>query len=629
MSTRIRIMLLLLLTLLTVFVFSSCNNNQKENADIQTTLTVEGTADAVSGTRTIVMTLPHSIVSPGSEASANLDKVVDKYLPSCLKRVRDETDGKIRYTFTLSFDSLRDYIEDVSELLGEPAIIVISHPESVMTQGWKIEESFESKDLIMGWLQEGAKSEGFSGLDFSTQETSTSLSLGGESYTTEPRILHNSLKGNPIQNIRIETVKSSKSGNKEKISFERTVYFTIAQSTYDADPKDIENYFKDRTRKAKVSSWSLRDEDKSYVFTAKYTNFDASQLRSNTSELLNSDYGELVYQTEDEGSTVLAEQNSFMEYLDFSHYINSEGGSVPVEYIYQVTDPTDLSDCQVYENGEWKTASADHRTSDYQYTKKCAVRYNTPTLKVRINDGIQYKASAIEIEAVPQDNDELQKTITFRFDSNGESLDQAAAEHARLFIDRQGYGARSLTENGKSFCTFTTSGPAETLNEIFAKILSGKNTMRMSSEGQFLSLRTMKHYSERMDLSALLVGENSEVKVLYQLKSRDGDIIKSFRFRSGDENEEADVKSTNAPILNLRGGDITIEYDVTTPNISDIIFCSVISAILVMIAIAAILLLRKKPLPRTALGSGHTGQNLPGGKNKMIVSSQKKSITKK
>ena len=133
---------------LSVLLFSSCRSEQKEEVDITTSISLN---HSFSGTRTIVMTFPNSIIAPGSETETNLDRVVEKYCPDSMTYAKNKVDDKISYSFSLKFEDKRDYVQKTTELRGSQTIVSFSNPTSVMTNGWKLEENFESSELL-GWI---------------------------------------------------------------------------------------------------------------------------------------------------------------------------------------------------------------------------------------------------------------------------------------------------------------------------------------------------------------------------------------------------------------------------------------------------------------------------------------------
>ena len=371
------------------------------------------------------------------------------------------------------------------------------------------------------------------------------------------------------------------------------------------------------TDKAAISAQWLLNTNSSYDYTVKFNDVTLQELSGYTNKLLNTVYGDIEYTDKGTGSTVLAQQNSYSEILDFSNYIGNNSTNVPIEYTYSVSGTTELSECQLYENGEWHIAS--DFLEDNQYSKVSSFRYNGSQMKLRINDGKQYTATSIELESVPLEDDKLQKTVTFKYDRTKGG--DEAANYAKAYIDSLGYGAVLSVINDECICTYTTSGSPETLNDIFTQILGGKNTAKYASEAQFMTLRTMKHYRDHLDLSALLLGTNAETPVYYRVAANNGNLIKEFSYSSSENTAQSDLSTIRDgyALLQLKGTDIDVAFNITSPNISDIIFCSVISGILVLIAVAAIFILRSRQLAAPSLGSGSSHASLGGGHSDLAV----------
>lgn len=623
MSKKISAIILAAVMLLAVLSITACRSQTEEKVDIKTSLTVD---DSFVGKRTMVMTFPQSVIKTGSESETNLEKVVQKYCPNALTPSKGYSGGDIQYSFELSFESKQEYIEKTSRILGAQSLVSFSHPNTIMTQGWKLEENFSSEKLLTDWIAQGAKSEGFSGLDFKVQEDKASVSLNDDTQSSDPVISVNCLDGYPLQRIRIETVKKKGSYDDTKIYYDRTIIFTIAQSTFDSDSENIRKYFTENTPPASSAEWPISNN--SYNYTVRFKNLDQSQMRSYTQKLLHTEYGEVDYMDKSVGSTILAEQNAYNEELDFSNYIGNNSTNVPVEYLYSVSGTTELSECQLYEDGVWKIAG--DFLEENQYGKMSAIKYGGSYMKLRINDGKQYKAASVEIETVPLEDDNLRKTVTLKYD-RGAGGDEAS-EYAKSYMEHLGFGAVQSVINNECMCTYTASGTPEALNETFTKIFSGKNTTKFSSEGQFMTLRTMKHYKDHLDLSSVMIGKNAETPVFYKIAAQSGDIVKSFSFRSGEVNEHADLSKTEdgAVSMQLSGTEIDVEFSVTSPNMSDIIFFSIISGIFVIIAIVLIFIVKNKPLPVTAIGGGSSSHGLPGSKSGLTtVKKQKTTIKKK
>lgn len=636
MSKKIRFALLISFIIIAVFSLSSCSKKEKETVDLQTTLSVQGKNDTISGTRTMVLTFPESVISPGSEADTNLAKVIQKYKPDSMNYSRTTVDGKIQYTLEIPFKSNLVYYENTAAAMGEHTPSSISHPDTVMTKGWRIKEDFQSIDLIQTWLQEGIKKEDFSGLDFEIKESKTYVSLDNKTEETSPVIQYNKLYGNPIEKIRIETIKTSADSDRTSTHLTRKFVFTITKSTYDKDPKNIKNYFQSKTESASSISWPLNDELQAYELTVVYDDFNPEKLETCTKTLLASNYGDLQYISNSEGSTVLAKQNLFNETLDFSNYITHNSAPVPIEYVYSIEENSELSSCQICENDIWIPADT---LDEDRYGTKCAIRYSDTVLKLRINDGVQYQTNSINIESIPSDGDELEKNITFRFDLDKGGKE--ATEYVESFLKKR-YDVVSYNEGDERVSKVTISGSTETLSDMLSDILSikdpnqrsRKNSMTFSQESQSMTLRTMNHYTDKIDLSALLLGKNKDVVINYCVKTKSGDIIKSFSYESSSSDDEgsSDLSLDDehaAWLNNIKGSVIVVSFDITTPNEKDIIFFSVISVIMVLIAVAMMFWLSKKPLPSLGLGSGYRSSGLPGGSKDLAVKKQKNNSIRK
>ncbi len=616
MKKTLRILFLLSAAVLSLLLFSSCNKAEPEKVDIRTTLTVD---HSFSGKRTIVLTFPQSVISTGSDTETNLEKVVQKHCPNSLTPSKGYAEGKIQYSFEMSFESAHEYTNKTSDIAGFQTVVNFSNPHNVMTQGWKLEENFQSAQLILNWITAGAKEEGFSGLDFTTTETKTTVSLNDQTQSTTPVISVNCLEGYPIQRIKIITVR-------DKNIYDRSIIFTISQSTFDAMPSEIKEYFSSVTDRAAISAEWLLNTNSSYDYTVKFNDVTLQELTGYTNKLLNTVYGDIEYTDKGAGSTVLAEQNSYTETLDFSNYIGNNNTNVPVEYTYSVAGNTELGECQLYENGEWHVAT--DFLDDNQYSKVSSIKYNGSLMHLRINDGKQYTATSVEIDSVPLEEDKLQKTITFKF-SRSAGGDEAS-NYARVYLDSLGYGAVQTVMNDECICTYTTSGTPETLNDIFTHILGGKNTTKYTSQSQFMTLRTMKCYNERLDLSALRLGKNAETPFIYRVTAQNGNFVKEFRFSSSEASQWADLSTIDNGCISMKlvGTDVNVSFNITCPNVSDIVFCSIIAGIMVLIAVFAIFFLRSRKLPSPSLG-GSSSPALGGGQNSLTVKKKTTDLKKK
>ena len=576
-----KITLILLGILSSVAVLASCSQKTDENVDVSTSLQFD---KSFSGSRTVTMTFPES--TTGSSTESSLDKVVQKYCPDIMEYSRDTADGKIKYSFVLKFNSAHDYSQKVEKITGTPVNIAFSNPDTVLTQGWKLQEDFSSTQLFK-WIHDGADAENFEDLDFKMSEKNSVVSFGSDSAETSPIISVNKLSGYPIQKIAIDTVN-------QKDVFDRTISFTITQTTFDELNDKLTNYFKGITEGASKSEWLL--DHGIYLYKVRYDDLSLKELAGYTSNLLHSVYCDISYTDKSVGSTVLAEQNSFTETLDFSNYISNSNVNVPIEYTYQVEGSAELSECQLYENGEWTPAT--NLMDSNRYGKLSAIKSTDSFIKLRINDGKQYTCSAIDVDFTALDGNTLEKAVTFKYDiaTGGNE----AVKYALSYFEHMGINAESNVDGGKNTCTVKFTGTPEEVNLAFANVFGSQNKTDTSSYTPFMTLRTTKKFTEHLDLSPLIVGKNIDTPITYCVTAKYGDIIKKMNITYNAENgtsktENADTKSNSKTVaLELKSACAEIHFDVSTPNVSDIIAMCIRSVIITAGGITALFLLRKR-----------------------------------
>ncbi len=583
--------MLLVIAAFSVILFASCNKSEPEKLKLETALAVDS---SFSGTRTVVCTFSDSIISKDSEQELNLDKIVQKYCPESMEYTKNIVSEQIVYSFQIKFNSASDYTQKVSDIIGLQATVNFSNPDTVLTSGWKIEENFQSSQLL-DWIFEGAKLEKFYGFDFGIEETKTTASLNEDVQTSSPVISINNLKGYPIQKISIETV------NKKNSVYDRTFVFTISQTTFDELGNRLSDYFRNATdNSASSAEWLL--ENNAYLYTVKFTDVSLKQLEGYTNNLLSSVYNDAAYEDKTSGSTPLAEQNKFRETLDFSNYVGNNNENVPVEYTYSVEGSTELSECMLYENGRWSPAT--DLLSTNQYGKKSAIKTSSALLTLEISDGKQYKASSINFTVTPLNDDIISKTIEFRYDiaTGGNE----ASDYTKSYFDSKGFGAVQSVEGGENICSITFSGTAAQLNSIIPNIFGSDNLISYDEYYPTMTLRKVKQFSDHINLEDLLVGKNNDTSVNYYVVAQNGDIVKFLNSTTIiSENENTDVDNdTNLSSLTkndigavsiaLNGTVNEVIFDVSVPEIPSIIFFCVIAFILIAAAIGAVVFMAKK-----------------------------------
>lgn len=579
----------LIIAVLSIMLFSACNKSEPENVTLETALSVDS---SFSGKRTVVCTFPRSIIPSNSQQETNLDKVIQKYCPDSLDYTKNISNDSFSYSFQLKFNSATDYIDKVDDITGLKVAVSFSNPDTVLTSGWKIEENFESSQLLK-WIFDGAKQENMDGFDFDVKEIKTTAALGDDIHTSEPIISVNNLSGYPIEKIQIDTV------NKKNSVYDRTFIFTISQTTFDKLGNKVSDYFKSVTdNSASSAEWIL--ENNSYLYTVKFTDVSLKELEGYTNKLLSSVYSDIAYEDKSTGSTPLAEQNCFYETLDFSNYVGNNNGNVPIEYSYSAGGSAELGECMIYKDCEWTPATDLLDTN--LYGKKVAVKNSDSLLQLKIADGKQYTASSIDIKVTSVDNDTLQKSITFRYDiaTGGNE----ASNYTKSYFDGLNIGAVQSVEGAQNTCTITFSGTDSEINSVISTIFGSNNNISHSCYNPPMTLRTVRQFTDHIDFSSMLTGKNTDTPVNYYVTSQGGDIIKSLTAEKNSKNESSAPESSTALsddgngtyCIRLNNAITDVKFDVSVPNTTDIIVFSVFAVLITAAAIVLIFLLKNKKI---------------------------------
>ncbi len=607
--------MVILISVCAAVLFCACGSQKAENVLYSTSLTV---SSGFSGTRTVTITYPPSVIDPRSKTAEDFEASIRKNCPSSITYVKGNYSDKTEYTFSLAFTSFSDYKAKIADLLGNEPTLTFSNPNTPLAKGWRINEDFQSCQLF-DWIANAAKADGVSLPDYQSEEPQTKVVWGNTPVSTGPVINVNKLSGYPIEKINIVTVNRTTA---TQSLFDRTINFTIKQKTFDALGDKLKQYFTSVTEKTAKSDWFL--ENNHYIYTVNFEGITQKQLEGYTNRLFSSVYGDISYVDKTVGSTALAYQNSFTETLDFSNYIGPDNEDVPVEYTYSLTNNSKLDECRIYTDMKW--ISAPDLLDTNNPGKIAAIKNQSPSITLRINDGKQYVPRSIDIIVTPLDNNNIRKSIAFVYDiaQNGyEASDYTASYFAPL-----GMIASKTVEDGCSVCTVTVNGSAAEINAKLNDIFGDKNLIDSSSTVPFMTLRTRKSLQDTVDLSALLVSDNLDTPVHYIVTPADGEMVESLSLQYADSTEiiAAEPDAENRWSLTLSNTTARLDFVVSAPNIADIIIFSIISLVLILTAVGLIFFLRSRKLPVPALDDEPPKpvlDNKKGSKHQMILRKKK------
>ena len=590
-----------LMCIAAMLTFCSCGQKEPENVDFTTYLNI---SSSFSGSRTIRISYPASVIEPGSQTAEDLEKVIRMHCPSSMTYTLDQKSDKTVYVFTLSFSSFSDYNSKLSDILGSSPVVTFSNPNTALTKGWRISEDFQSSQLF-SWIQLFAQTEKVSLPEYKTAEPETKVTFGNTTVSTTPAVSVNKLNGQPIEKISLVTVNKTTATESK---FDRTITFTVTQKTFDSLGDKLTDYFSSVTDPSASVDWLL--ENNHYIYKVCFKNVTMKQLEGYTNRLLSSVYGDVYYVDKTVGSTALAYQNSYTETLDFSNYVGPGNTDVPVEYSYSLNNNSVLDECRIYSDLKWVTAT--DLLKENNPGKVAAIKSSYPTLTLMIKDGKQYVPKAINIDVTPLDNDNIRKSFSFVYDIADEGYE--ASDYTTSYFTPLGIIPTQTVDQGNAICTISFSGSAAELNSKVTDIFGDKNLITSSSEVPFMALRTKKHIEDNVDLSSLLVGKNIDTPVKYSIVPADGELAESLSLRHDGGTEDIIVEKNESGTFSTLLGDSRgkLTLTVSAANISDIIIFCAISVIMLLVSLAFIIILRRQKLPRPALeGKDYDHDELP------------------
>lgn len=603
----------IILALLVMIILCSCSKKEPENVDYMTNLSI--TPD-FSGSRTIKLTYPSSVIDPKSELAEDFETVIRKNCPSSLTYTRQKANDKIVYTFTLSFSSISDYRSKLTELLGNEPSVIFSNSNTVLAKGWRIDEDFQSSQL-MKWISKSAKNDGIEIPEHKIQEIDAKVAFNGESYSSGSVISVNKRSGSPVEKISITTL--NKTTATESL-FDRTISFDITQKTFDSLGDKVKQYFSSVTDENAETEWTLEKEH--YLYTVKFENITLKQLEGYTNKLLSTVYGDITYVDKTAGSTALAYQNSYCESLDFSGYVGPGNDDVPVDYTYSLSNNSKLDECRIYTDMKWVAATDLLEANNPG--KIVAVFNQSPSLTLMVNDGKQYVPESIDISVTPFDNNNLRKSIAFIYDISKNGYE--ATDYTASYFDQLGISANKTVDAGNSICTVNFDGSDGEINAKLTDIFGDANIIKSKSEIPFMTLRTKKMIEDTVDFSSLLVGENIDTPVNYIVLPADGELAEGLSLEYADSNEkiECEPDKNGRYSFTISNTEAKLSFVVSAPNIADIIIFCIIGLILILTAVGIMLYLRSRIKDSPELPESEPKPRLNEGRKKTTSLARKK-----
>ena len=556
--------------------------------------------NSFAGSRTVTVIYPLSV---------NIDAIKDTLVADAPTAETDnaefsyigvEEDG-YHFELKLTFRDKEEYEKAAGELIGRSPTVILSRKDTALTNGVRMAEDFDVKELIP-WIERDTQdAKETSGLTFKYDVNT--VKIGDSSYDTDSTVKINDCTGSRINSVSIKT-SNDKEGN-----YDRTFVFSVPNETYDRDKEAVERYFLTNTSpEAEYTGWTA--EGSNMVYTAIFNGLSMNQLVEVTSMLLDTDSADIYYGDRDNSSTPLSEGMSFDETLDTFSFIGADNGFPKLEYSYSLPTSTIHGDGMVFEDGKWVSKGTWEEGV-------CKITLDSGAGKISIPDGVQYSINGVNFYLVSLGDSRFRRSTEFLY-SKTDGYDGMG--YANKFFISKGMKSEIGETDDSLFCRVISEGTTDEITGDLVKLFGSGNFMAYRrSEGSF-SLTVKTELTDYIDIGYMLNSSNIGRPMTYYVSSEDGDNIISVSV-NGSETAYTDHNSSSLPI---KEGSATVEYHGNIPIISHIVIYIVIgSALLILTAFVAIMLLkpdkRRKPAdplnnpgayePELPADAGDTGDN--------------------
>lgn len=482
------------------------------------------------------------------------------------------SDGYV-FVMDIAFDSHDEYISVMSELVGREVTSYMSQPSSVLATGTRMKEDFDVADII-GWMTElSENNESTKSLryDYSVN----TVSINGAVFNTDSTIDISDRQGAPISSITIETT------NLKDGTYDRTITFMIPNKTYVDLSGSIVPYFASITSDAaQYSDWTNLGVNWEYKVIFKAITID--ELSEYTAMLLDSNNGSAFYGDKNNSSTPLSEGLIFEESLNTFSFLSAEGTNVPLVYKYALPTKTTHGDGTVLKSGSWSTDGA---WQDGIY----AVAVDSDTTKIRIPDGIQYAINGINMDLEVVSENQFVRTTDFLY-SKTQGFDGML--YAQNYFEERGATVVTGEDEDNLICSVVCTGSAAEITDQLVTYFGSGNFMAYDISEASFALSTKTELTDYVNLGYMLNSTNANRPITYTVHTASDENI--IDLVCDDKDSVRVSENSDALIVDVEGGQGTVVYNGSIPDVLNIIIYCIICALMLSLTVAVIVYMLKK-----------------------------------
>lgn len=611
-----RIFCLLGLLFLLTFLFGC-------GASLHTTLDIGTSFD---GSRTMVMEISPDNLAKIEGGAVAVERMIKENCPvgiTAASPVINEN-GNSEYAFTITFTDQKDYIGKVERILKREPVVHFSHPDNVLTTGFRVSEDFTSEDLI-AWLKDAIVRDGLVSdgvLNSLWSMDKTTLIYAGQTYETGHKINVDKIVSHPVTKIKVDTVVEE--------AITRTVRFEFPPSTVAALGDTLVSHFAPRIPQNATANWE--EIPGGTALTVTLTGQIPEEIQTMSAGLFSTSNQKVTYDRDMDASTPLCDQHVFMENMDLSGFSSGGGGGVLVEYRYENRQTNELVGGYQYVDGTWKEVG-DKTGNAFVYSGV------TELLNLRILTARQHYIRAAEIQTRRIGDTSFERTITFTYDA--ESQSGAANYTEEFFSNVLGESAFEKkitlnTDDGQEKISITLTGTDSQISEMMGKVFGTGTFFTYSQSKGALNFKYSSNFSDHVDFSSMLVGDNKNAAIVYMLDMGQFERVSEFHCFVKDETGKTTAQQdffpdneTGIVRFELPGGRVELSAKGESPNYVGIALIGGILLCILLILIFFIVLIVRTDPPEPGPGDGEMKQIEDAERKRLALKeSEKKALAK-
>ena len=222
---------------------------------------------------------------------------------------------------------------------------------------------------------------------------------------------------------------------------------------------------------------------------------------------------------------------------------------------------------------------------------------------------MQYTIKGINIRLIDLGEDSFKRSVDFVYDRN---TGQRGLDYAYNFLAVKGFTVSKESVEGGMACRITQQGSAKEISSAVSDLFGSGNSFDCSTRTNDLSVVTDINVTDNVNISHMLTGANSNIKINYTAVSESKEYIRNLNIanKASNTSSTARMNKDNSYTATIEGGNFSMNYSATTPYLTGIaIYCS-ICAVIILISVLTIIMLIKYNSRLNALEASNT-DNIP------------------